>query len=244
MRSTQIILLALLTFCTSLTLDVFGQTPGTIYKPAGSALGRSVLDPNGDGFVSATNVGFTGSTDYGAASELKMIPLPIFGKEPTGDITTGGSGGHTDIVSNDPADQYSCFILYRKVGAEYYLIFRFRIGNASTAAKGYSVLFDTDGIFGNQHSPDNPGFDKEVVMQTGNSGGIVIYNHSGSVATEVTRFNLDQYSQRSVAKTNVDGSADYFYDFFVPYPSLDLAFDPVRTVSVTITSASSGLVGT
>lgn len=241
MRFTQTLLLA---FFSLFSLNVFAQTRGVIYKPASSILGRKVLDPNGDGFVSATSAGFTGTEDYGAQSELKMIPLPVMGAEPTDDVSTGGSGGHTEIVSNTAPNQYSCFVLYKKVEGEYYLIFRFRIGNASTASKGYSVLFDTDGIFGNQHSDDNPGFDKEVVMQTGNGGGVVIYNHSGATATEVTRFDLDAYSQRSVAVTNVNNNTDYFYDFFVPYPALDLTFDPVRISAVTITSASSGLVGT
>jgi hypothetical protein len=31
---------------------LLSQTPGLIYKPASTALGRSVLDPNGDGYSS------------------------------------------------------------------------------------------------------------------------------------------------------------------------------------------------
>lgn len=132
------------------------------------------------------------------------------------------------------------------MGATYYLIFRFRLGGASTASKGYSVLFDTDGIFGSQYPgmPKNPGFEKEVVLQTGSGGVVAIYNHDNTGATLATSFPIDEYAQRSIALSTVDGNADYFYDFCVPYPSLDLSFDPVRTVSVSITSANSGLVGT
>lgn len=132
--------------------NLLAQTPGLIYKPATSVLGRSVLDPNGDGFVSLTTAGFSG-TDYGSASELKMITLPILGIEPTGDLTTGASGGHTDIVNNGVSANQSCYILYKTVGGVDYLIIRFRIGSASTSAKGYSFLLDTDGVFGTLLSP-------------------------------------------------------------------------------------------
>lgn len=224
---------------------VYSQIPGFIYKQSGNAAIRAVLDPNGDGFISTSSTGFVG-TDYGEQSELKMIPLPIVGVEPAGDVSTGGSGGHTDIVSSTNPSNQAVYVLYKKVGGTYYLIFRFRLGGASTASKGYSVLFDTDGIFGGQYpgSPKNPGFEKEVVLQTGSGGVVAIYNHNNLGATLAATFPIDEYSQRSIALTTVDGNADYFYDFCVPYPSLDLSYDPVRTVSVSITSANSGLVGT
>lgn len=225
--------------------SLYAQNPGFIYKQSSNSTIRQVLDPNGDGYISISATGFSG-TDYGAQSELRMIPLPIIGAEPSGDVSTGGSGGHTDIVSNTSPNNQSVYVLYKKVGSVYYLIFRFRIGGASTAAKGYSILFDTDGVFGGQYPnvSDNPGFEKEVVMETGPGGRIGIYNHNNNGATLATSFNVDEYSQRSIALTTVNGTTDYFYDFCVPYPSLDLSFDPVRTVSVTITSANSGLVGT
>ena len=107
-------------------LSLQGQTPGLIYKPAGNALGKSVLDPNGDGFTSSSASGFSG-TDYGTSSELNMVPLPIVGGEPVGDLTTGGGGGPTDIVSPTSnaatGSNQSCYILYRNVGGVYYLIF-------------------------------------------------------------------------------------------------------------------------
>ena len=56
-----------------------------------------MLDPNGDGYVSASSSGFSG-TDYGSSSELKMIAIPQLETEPSGDLATGSSGGHTDMV--------------------------------------------------------------------------------------------------------------------------------------------------
>jgi hypothetical protein len=225
-----------------MSISTFSQTPGLIYKPAGSALGRSVLDPNGDGFVSLTTAGFSG-TDYGSISELNMVSLPIVGVEPTGDLTTGASGGHTDIVNDGSSSNQSCYILYKQVSGVYYLIIRFRIGSASTSSKGYSFLLDTDGVFGSLLTSGNPGFDKEVVLETGNSGRIAVYDHSAAGTVLRTSFTLDNYHQRSVALSTQSGNADYFYDFFIPYSALGLATEPVRISAVTVTSAGSGITG-
>ncbi|MFN6374753.1 MAG: T9SS type A sorting domain-containing protein [Chitinophagia bacterium] len=225
-----------------LSFTTYAQTPGLIYKPAGSALGRSVLDPNGDGFVSATSIGFSG-TDYGSSSELNMVALPIVGVEPTGDLTTGASGGHTDIVNDGSSSNQSCYLLYKQVGGVYYLIIRFRIGSASTSSKGYSFLLDTDGVFGSLLTSGNPGFDKEIVLETGNSGRIAVYDHSASGTTLRTSFTLDNYHQRSIALSIQSSNADYFYDFFIPYSALGLSAEPVRISAVTVTSAGSGITG-
>nr|WP_315215358.1 T9SS type A sorting domain-containing protein [uncultured Flavobacterium sp.] len=224
----------------------FSQTKGLIYKPAGDALGKSVLDPNGDGYTSLTTAGFS-ATDYGSASELNMVPLPIIGAEPTGDLTTGGSGGATDIVSVGENSNQSCYILYKTVGGVDYLIIRFRLGGASTASKGYSLLMDTDGTFGSQYTdPKNPGYEKEVVLNTGSSNAIVVNTFSGSAGniTGSVNFSNENYTQRSIALTTVGGDSDYFYDFFIPYSALGLTVQPVRIAAATISSAGSGITGT
>jgi hypothetical protein len=56
------------------------------------------MDPNGDGYVSSSNQGFS-TIDYSTGSEMRMIALPVREGEPLGDIVTGGSGGHTDIAN-------------------------------------------------------------------------------------------------------------------------------------------------
>mgnify|MGYP000600807472 FL=1 len=224
----------------------FSQTKGLIYKPAGDALGKSVLDPNGDGYTSLTTAGFSG-TDYGSASELNMVPLPIIGAEPTGDLTTGGSGGATDIVSVGENSNQSCYILYKTVGGIDYLIIRFRLGGASTAAKGYSLLMDTDGTFGSQYTdPKNPGYEREIVLNTGSSNAVVVNTFSGLAGgiTSAINFSNENYTQRSIALTTVGGDSDYFYDFFIPYSALGLTVQPVRIAAATISSAGSGITGT
>ena len=102
--------------CIMLTMyNGVAQTAGLIYKPAGNALGKSVLDPNNDGFASPSISGFSG-TDYGTGSELQMIALPVIVDEPLGDLTTGSAGGHTDIVTNSSGSRQSCYVLVKNVG--------------------------------------------------------------------------------------------------------------------------------
>lgn len=221
---------------------LFAQSPGLIYKPASTALGRSVLDPNGDGFSSLTTSGFSG-TDYGSTSELKLIPLPVVSGEPVNDLSTGSNGGHTDIASFGNNSNQSCYVLYKNVGGVNYLIIRFRIGGASTAPKGYSFLMDTDGVFGTIGANGNPGFDKEIVLQTGSGGVVAVYSHTSTTTTAGLTFPIDEYSQRSIALSTNSGDADYFYDFFIPYSALGLTNEPVRITAATVTSAGSGITG-
>ena len=220
--------------------NVLAQTKGLIYKPAGNALGKSVLDPNNDGFSSTTISGFS-VTDYGTASELQMIPLPVLIDEPLGDLTTGSSGGHTDIVTNSTGSRQSCYLLIKNVGGIDYLIVRFRLGGNSTSPKAYSLLLDIDGSITNNYTASNPGFEREVVLSATNS--VSIFSHNAAGATLLQSYNVDNYQQRSVALSMVGGNADYFYDFFVPLSAVN-ASTAVRMVAVTVNSLSSGLSGT
>jgi hypothetical protein len=207
------------------------------------------MDPNGDGYTSPSNTGYSG-TDFGTGSELRMIPIPVLMGEPLNDLSTGGGGGHTDIANFTTTGQStginsdkSVFILKRTVNGIDYLILRYRVGGASTATKGYSVLFDTDGQFGTIWNGNNPGFDREVVLETGTNGRVAIYRHTASGTQLLSSYNVHEHSQRSVARSNAGGDADYFYDFFIPLAALD-ATGLVRFAAATITSAGSGITGT
>jgi hypothetical protein len=243
-------LLLILTFFTLIYIDLHSQVPGVIYTPSSSVLGRSVMDPNGDGYVSSSNLGFS-TIDYSTGSEMRMIALPVMEGEPLGDIVTGGSGGHTDIANFTRTGQStgitgpnSVFVLKRTVNGVAYLVFRFRLGGASTATKGYSVLMDIDGNFGTIWNGNNPGFDREVVFETGTNGRVAIYRHENNNAGQLmASFNVTDHSQRSVAFSNAGGSTDYFYDYFIPLASLN-APGIVRMAAATITSAGSGITGT
>jgi hypothetical protein len=164
---------------------LFGQA-GLIYKPASSVLGKSVLDPNGDGYVSTTSAGYSSTNDGPSYSEHTWIPLPTMENEPHSDLVTGANGGHTDIVNNGTGQ--SVYVLVKTIGGIDYLMVRFRIGKASTATKGYSLLIDTDGNFGTVVG-NNPGFEKEVVLETGSRVGV--YTHSGASTTRNQSYDIN-----------------------------------------------------
>ena len=87
----QVVILAFLTTCFSL----FAQTPGMIIEPATGA-GAAVLDPNGDGYVSATNAGF--QTDDQTESEIPFTSLIFPGQEPTSDLNNAPNCGKIHSV--------------------------------------------------------------------------------------------------------------------------------------------------
>lgn len=220
------------------TVALFAQTPGLIYKPSSTSFGKSVLDPNSDGFTSLTYAGFT-TTDYGTQSELQMVGLPVLSNEVLSDLSTGPSGGHTDISNNGTAQ--SVYVLMKTVDNVQYLVIRFRVGGASTAPKGYSLMLDTDNNFNNNYTSDNPGFEREIVLEA--SKRVRIYSHSASGESILQTYDVNEYQQRSIAKSTGGNNADYFYDFFVPYTALNVNSD-VRMAAATITSAQSGISGT
>ena len=118
--------------------NVMAQTPGLIYLPATGA-GAAVLDPNGDGYSSATVAGFIANDK--AESEIPYAPLVFPGTEPTSDVNNGPNCGFTDFVdsgSEDPALSY--------LDGSNNLLYRMRMGSSSPNAKSYSILIDTDNV--------------------------------------------------------------------------------------------------
>ncbi|MFD2247268.1 beta strand repeat-containing protein [Pontibacter ruber] len=224
--------------------EAVAQTPGFIYKTA-TAGGSKVLDPNQDGYISTTKAGFTGGKDEGASnSEIPYRPFPALTTEPIGDLNTGTTGGHTDLVP--PTTPLSTPSTGSPI-ATYFdgtnLLFRVRLGSSSTSPKGYSVLIDSDQTFTGTGA--NPGFEYEVLLAA--SFAVQVIKHTPTGSSTIFSGSVDQYSQRSVAASTGSGNADYFYDFYVPLTAFQggiTAATPLRMSGITITSAQSGLTGT
>ena len=199
---------------------VFSQNPGLIYDPATGA-GAAVLDPNGDGLVSFPANTYFQINDQ-TESELPFQKIVFPGQEPAGDLSKGATGGFTDLVDSGEEDP-----------AQYYfdaanLIFRLRLGAPSSASKGYSILIDTDQLFGPPGSPnpdpdytsDNPGFEIEISLQT--NFGVYVYdinNTSCPGAATVSYAGHTNY-QKSFALSTITGSTNSFFDFYVPLTGL------------------------
>ena len=225
----------------------FSQTTGIIVRPAGSN-GPVVLDPNSDGYTSSSSSGF-GTNDM-ANSEIPYKVVPPVIPEPTGDLYRGPSGSFSDIVRTYDGSGY---YLYND-GTN--LLCRLRIGGIVSGNKGYSLLLDTDGKFGNtgtQADPNylpatnasngNPGFELEIVFET--NSRVAVYNVDGSnTAALITSYPVSTNSQISIAATTDSGNPDYFYDFYVPFSALGISSStPLRSVTTTVMAPLSAIGG-
>lgn len=210
------------------------QKTGVINRQATSAAGRLVLDPNGDGYTSASTSGF-GASDV-LNSELSFYSVPCFSLEPYGDLRRGPNHLYSDFVPDVNGNG-----VYLKYTAGGNLIFRFRVGSVMSGSKGYSILIDTDNKFGAtganadpNYQPattgtnGNPGFEIEIVLET--NFRIAIYNVDGSSTptliksyTSATATTWQDLSQISVAGTFDNGDPDFFIDFYIPFSDLQAA---------------------
>ncbi|NOR27270.1 MAG: T9SS type B sorting domain-containing protein [Lutibacter sp.] len=197
---------------------VFSQTKGLIFEPATGA-GKAVLDPNGDGYVSNSTAGFINNDR--TESEIPYVPFIFPGIEPTSDINNGPNGGFTDFVDSGTEDPTMSY-----VDANNNWLFRFRMGSVRPNAKSYSILIDTDGLFGNSGAsadPDytlsNPGFEVEIVLAT--KFGVYVYDVDGTPnCTPVIEYLGTTNYQKSIAHSEIFNPENYFLDFFVPFGDL------------------------
>jgi hypothetical protein len=226
------------TFVFGVSLKVLGQTPGLIIKPA-SAPGNSILDPDGDGYVSkktnGVQLGFTipPSNDV-TQSEIPFVALVK--PDLRGDLLRGPTGGFSEIVGVDAAGNNA--ILTYTNGTS--LFYRFRLSGYAPNSKSYSILIDTDGKMGfTGLSPDpnaiagNPGFEVEIVLET--NFNVKAYNVDGTLSgVEVASYLYDTNCQKSVAVSTDGSDFDYFYDFYLPFTNLPFTSStPLRYVALT-----------
>lgn len=213
---------------------LLAQTPGQIITPA-TGEGRLILDPNGDGFVSASSTGFSPTnTDYGTASELNYYSMPLLFTEAKSDPRTGGA--HTDLFGIEGKDPGG-FMFNDATN----ILYRVRLISQSQASKGYSFLIDTNG-------DATPNY--EIIMRTGGGQkGVAIYEKVGDTVTR-TNFvsDLDNRFHRALAGIHATGSGSeqtFYYDWFVPISSMPAGLQnptggTFRAVVVTVTSATGG----
>lgn len=235
-------------------LNTSAQSPGQIVRRSSAS---TVLDPNGDGYTSTNTSGFTTSDITQSEIQFKTIP-PAF-LEPIGDLATGASGSFTDLVTA-PADKTGFVAYYDGTN----LIFRLRIGSISNGAKAYSILIDADFKAGNSGSQPDPnyvaptsqgsgniGFEWEVLLATGNSTTVTVYEADGKIGPSIAQVYQTTNSnnwQLSTALTTNSNNPDYFYDFYVPISVFTgthviTGSTPFRFVATTVNSPTSALTG-
>lgn len=205
-------------------LPLQGQIPGQVIKPA--LTGKQVLDPDLDGYVSlktnGVQQGFTTPPhDDVLQSEIPYAYLQQY--DPMGDLLKGPDCSFTDLLGVESSGNNAIGV-YRDAGNN--LLFRFRVGNYSPNSKAYGVFIDTDqrfGLTGPDADPNavagNPGFEVEIVLRTNFS--IDVNKVDGTINPVLqSSFSYDNNCQKSVTVTNACNNPDFFYDFFVPFSSL------------------------
>lgn len=224
-----VLLLSLFSF------SVFAQNkPGAVIRAAPAGTAQNTLDPDNNGYVSATSAGFGGSDDV-TTSEIAYKPIAPYNAEPNSDLRRGPNHQFSDFVPG--MDNSSYYMYYRNTVGSEALLFRMRLGSVMPGAKGYSVLFDTDGKFGAtgpNADPNyvaattgiggNPGFEVEIVLATGGGNdGILLYNVDGTdnPAAPTVLPGWTNYSQISLAATNDNGDPDFYIDYYVPLSALN-----------------------
>jgi len=233
-------LLLLLTFFI-LSCAVFAQR-GRIIRAATT----NVLDPNNDGYVSKTVSGFSNDGYYVDEFEITMFGIPQAGGDATGD-NVGNSCGITDLIPDTKG--HSVYAV--RDGNN--LIFRMRVGDDNPSVESWTILLDTDGLFGAADpnaTANNPGFEVDITFIKRNNAGVNVYNIDGinTCPQAQLTYPIASHFQISIADEVTCGDPDYFYDFYVPFDELASAFgitssSGLRFVAVTNVSATCALSG-
>ena len=250
--------LALTISALALAACSMAQTPGHIFR---TAVNDSLLDPNGDGWISQTTSGFSDIptiTDESEEFETDWNVLWHFEAEPSSDLQTGSTCGPTEIVDNPNTNEHAAYWkIHDPDGVagndDELLMFRMRINqDPNNAAYGYSFLIDSDqqfGITGSNVDPNamagNPGFEYEILFASGNSGGVYVNDVDGvaqhNQITNLKTYNDGVNDQRAYARfSNCTGTTDpIFIDFFIAFADLGSAVTSNSTLRMVFASASS-----
>lgn len=207
------------------------------------------MDPNHDGFVSLTDLGFSNDGYNVDEFEITMFGIPKVGSGDTlADNQAGPKCGITDITVDSKG-----YGVYAALDNSDNLIFRFRLGTDNPSVEAYTILIDTDGKMGADDpnaTPNNPGFEIDITLIKNSNQGVFIFNIDGieSCPTALANFGFDTNFQIAVADVVSCSNPDYFYDFFVPLSTLTQLFGitkdtELRFAAVTNTSATCAMAG-
>jgi len=213
-------------------VTLLSQISGYITEPV-TGIGITILDPNNDNYTSADNTGFLSNDEN--ESEIAFVPIPILDPETSSDVNVLDECGSTDFAGSE--NGYSFYSYYDATNEA--ILFRLRLNDNAPTTTSYSILVDTDELFGfegnnadNNAVSGNPGFELEISLQTNN--GLQLYDIDGSatpIAQLPTALPYNEYAQKSEAITSECSNTDYFCDFFIPISTISSYFPSIDQTS-------------
>ena len=226
------------------------QTPGAIISPSSPSI--TPLNPNGDSWTTACACAY--SSDDQTESEISWTAIPQVGAEVSGDLSTGGACGNTDIMDNPSSGSDATYVYFSNPdgiqdNGDEFMMYRMRIAkDPGNGNFGFSVLMDIDGQFGTGSDANavtgNPGFEIEIrVKNGGGSKGVYVDNVDGltSGTTQVS-YSLSSNTQKSYALTtnsSCTSNDPVFYDFFIPFSDLTTYFGVTSSTGIRLVGATS-----
>lgn len=217
----------------------YGQVRGSILDPAAPAL--NPMDPNGDGFITASGSAFVGPLDH-SEFELPFLPLSQYEDEPGADNQYAPGCEFYELIAEADANVYPGYYYFRDPdgvsdNGDELIFFRFRVARFSNGATAFSILIDEDYRFGFEGAEadrnavqGNPGFEKEVVIlnHTGSDGGVWVLDVDGTAKPSLKGFHgaLSAYYQVSYALNQdpaCSGRVPVFVDMYVPFTALGIS---------------------
>src|SRR6478735_12647774 len=170
-----------------------------------------ILNPNLDEYVTKSGLPFS-SHDYNVPEfEINMFGIPITSGDFIGD-NVGERCGIEDLLPD--ARGYASYAV-RLDDADNNLIFRFRVGDNVNSTQAWSILLDTDGLFGIGVDPnataDNPGFEIDITLVKNGNSGVYVNNIDGidNCPTPLLSYPLDSHFQISVADEQPCGNLTF-----------------------------------
>ena len=241
---------------------------GSIVRKAST----TVMNPNGDNYISGLppsfNTPFSNDGYYVDEFEITMFGLPKIGDGDVEGDNRGTRCGITDLIPDSLNATTLGYSVYAKRLVNNKLMFRFRVGDDNSSVESWSILVDTDGLFGPKpvaeggegpnYTSDNPGFELDITLIKRNNAGVYVYNIAGidNCPKELLFFPIQSHFQISLdGGGGTCGDPDYYYDYYVPIDSVVNEFNAatgsnistgssLRYAAVTNQSASCAMGGT
>ena len=234
-------------------------TPGSIITPAAAGAYSSYLNPDGDGFITASGAAFTSDTTE--AAEFKNIPASTSGwvklvdvNEVSGDVTP--NCGSADLVTDNNGGDFAYYNIVDPTPAspssgDEAMLVRFRLAKVPNGSFGYNFLIDSDMSYGGGIDANgicgNQGFEREIQFaNAGGKVGVSVYNIDGAtsfLSALCSQCVSNAQVQRACAASSGDcaTSDPAFTTFPVPLVHLGIPSDvDVSTLYIAAGTANSG----